>query len=441
MKISTRAWLAVAAFSLALTAFAGEYKIELSTSKKDAIYNKGETVTFLVNVTEDGKPLSEGKIACKVNGRVGKDYFNQTLPLDGNPVKIELPAETPGWMMLEARLLDKDGKTVVAPAAKPDEKGKAVSRQLGAMVDPLDIKVAVPEPKDFDAFWQAQRAELDKVPVKATETEVPVPDNQKGKFLLYDVKVDCAGGMPVSGYLTIPAGAKPKSLPAIVSYHGAGVRSSSKPFSSGAISFDVNAHGIANGESAEFYKNLANGELKDYRHRGAADREQNYFKGMFLRVRRALDYIKTRPEWNGQVLIVRGGSQGGGQSLVAAALDPQVTLCVAGVPAIGDHNAQAAGRQPGWPRFLQAKLTDEQKKSVAEAVGYYDYVNFCKRIKCETFMSTGFIDTTCVPTSVYAGFNNIPAGVKKTMVTTPDQGHGAPIKAGSDRIGQIIAGK
>ncbi len=441
MKISTRAWLAVAAFSLALTAFAGEFKVNLSTDKKDAIYRKGETVTFIVNVTEDGKPLNEGNIKCKVVGRTGGDYLKEkSFPLNGDTVKIELPAETPGWMMLEVRPFDAEGKAIVLnPKAQKWDQGV---QRIGAMVDPLDIKVAVPEPKDFDAFWKAQRAELDKVPVKATETEVEAPANQKGKFLLYDVKVDCAGGMPVSGYLSIPVNAKPKSLPAVVSYHGAGVRSSSKSFTTGAIRLDVNAHGIVNGEPEDFYKKLAAGELKDYRTRGSEDRDQVYFKGMFLRVMRALDYVKSRPEWDGKTLIVRGGSQGGGQSLVAAALDPQVTLCLASVPAIGDHNAMAAGRQPGWPRFLQAKLTDEQKKNVSEAVAYYDYVNFCKRIKCETVVSTGFIDTVCVPSSVYAGFNNIPAGVKKSIITAPNTGHGnTPFKAADERMNQVLAGK
>ena len=43
----------------------------------------------------------------------------------------------------------------------------------------------------------------------------------------FDVQVPCEGGAPVSGYFARPVGAKPKSLPAILHVHGAGVGSSS----------------------------------------------------------------------------------------------------------------------------------------------------------------------------------------------------------------------
>lgn len=51
---------------------------------------------------------------------------------------------------------------------------------------------------------------------------------------------------------------------------------------------------------------------------------------MYLRVLRALDYVKTLPEWDGKNLIVIGSSQCGAQAIVAAALDPQVSLCLTG---------------------------------------------------------------------------------------------------------------
>ena len=70
---------------------------------------------------------------------------------------------------------------------------------------------------------------------------------------------------------------------------------------------------------------------------------------MFQRACRALEYLKSRPEWDGRILIVSGGSQGGAQALAAAGLDPQVTCCVALVPALCDHHGLLAGRQPSWP--------------------------------------------------------------------------------------------
>ena len=44
-----------------------------------------------------------------------------------------------------------------------------------------------------------------------------------------------------------------------------------------------------------------------------------------MRVLRALEYLKTRPEWDGKNLGVNGGSQGALQATWGAALDPDVT--------------------------------------------------------------------------------------------------------------------
>jgi cephalosporin-C deacetylase-like acetyl esterase len=238
--------------------------------------------------------------------------------------------------------------------------------------------------------------------------------------------------------LCIPKNAKPKSLPVLVRYHGAGVRSAAPvTMYRGVITLDVNAHGIENGKAADFYSNLAKKELKDYRLSGKLDRNKGYFVGMYQRVMRSLDYVKTLPEWDGKTLVVYGGSQGGGQSLAAAALDKDVTHCVAGVPAICDHGGVLAGRVAGWPQFVSysrlGKLTDEDK-AVLREVAYVDGANMARRIKAVTYIGTGFIDTTCAPTSVFAAYNNIPAGVEKYMTISPDKGHNAPNTKGMDWI-------
>ena len=76
---------------------------------------------------------------------------------------------------------------------------------------------------------------------------------------------------------------------------------------------------------------------------------------MFLRLTRALEFLTSQPEWDGKILMVEGGSQGGGQSLAAAGLDSRVTFIAAGVPAICDHSGKAIGRINGWPKLVPDK--------------------------------------------------------------------------------------
>ncbi len=431
----------MAAVFMAGSLMAQEYTVEVKTDKEDAIYDKGQKITFSAQVMMDAKPVAGKKVNYVLQGD-GNLKKSDSYVSSEKPFTLDESLDFPGWVQVKFTVVGEDGK----PLKYKDKADKdvAVESAIGAMVAPLEIKSAGEEPKDFDAFWKACREELDKVPVKAELVKVDVPAEQQGKLDCYDVKVDCAGGMPVSGYLVKPVEAKPKSLPAIVSFHGAGVRSANKPFTyayRGAIAFDVNAHGIINGQPAEFYSNLSQNELKEYSHRDKNDRDKFYFKGMYLRVMRALDYVKSLPEWDGKNLIVIGGSQGGAQSIVAAALDPQVTLCLAGVPALSEHSGPLAQpqRRPGWPRLYSAKDGKPNDEDVAKTASYYDNIYFAKQIKAETYITTGFVDNTCVPTGVFAAYNNIPATTKKFITTAPAGGHGgAPNTLGDKRLTEVF---
>ena len=393
--------------------FAGEYLILGKPDRATGIYAKGEEITFSILVTEDKKPVSGVKLVCELvydgGSRSTKEFVT-----DGKPCEIRARRDDPGWVYVTGKLFDADGKEIKIKEGSSDG--------VGALVSPEELRGG-PEPADFDDFWKAQRAMLDKVPVKASREAV----SSREGFDAYDVKVDCAGPKPVSGYLTIPKGAAPKSCPVVVSFHGAGVRSAGKAFRPGAISFDVNAHGIANGQVPAFYNELANGELRGYSHQHKTSREEFYFRNVYLRVMRALDYVKTLPEWDGKRLIVVGGSQGGAQAIVAAALDHDVTLCVAGVPALSDHfgSMSTPPHRPGWPRLfiVQDGKPTPQQEAVARASAYYDNVFFAKRIQCDTYMSTGFNDASCSPVGVWIACHNLPVKSRKGFTITPNGNH------------------
>lgn len=431
---------------LAVQSFAQTYKINAKTDKPDAFYEPGEPITFSVQLLRDDtvNPAPKAKLNFKPVAGVKMNYVIQG---DGNVHKsgsivstldyITLPPtklDYPGWIQVRFTVLDENNKRIALP--------RGASNGVGAMIHPEKLQYFGQEPADFDEFWKKQRAALDKIPINAQLT--PVKLWQGAKFKLYDFKLDCAGDMPVRGHVSIPVDAKPKSLPLIVSYQGAGVRNSNRPMRAGAISIDVNAHGILNNQPQEYYDSIRDGKLKGYPHFNKDNKDKIYFLGMYLRVMRTLDFGKSLPEWNGKDIIVHGGSQGGGQSIAAAALDPQVTLLIAGVPALSDHAGSRAlphRRNPGWPRFYYAEKdgsVSEKNLPVAQTAEYFDNVNFAKRIRCETYLSTGFIDNVCVPTSVYVVYNNLPKDVKKHISTTPSAGHNAPMLKGYHRIQEII---
>lgn len=374
--------------------------LKVITDRPDATYKAGETATFTI---ESSQPAEVTLVFSKdgVQPQPAKK-----VKLEGGKLSLTGTLDEPGFLQLRAT------------------SGKA-SALAAAAYDPLQIKPSMPVPDDFDAFWTAQKAALAKVPLKSTLT--PVETAVKG-VEAFDLQVECLGGKPVSGYFGRPKGAKPKSLPAILHVHGAGVRSSGLGSVSwalnegGMLSLDINAHGIPNGKPAEFYTALQNGELKDYRAHGNKDRETVYFKGMFLRLIRAIDFLTAQPEWDGKTLIVFGSSQGGFQALAAAGLDSRVTFICAGVPAGCDHTGSQANRVNGWPKIVPNGPDGKPDPAALQASRYFDCVNFATRAKCKgAAVTVGFIDTTCPPTSVYAAYNALT--VPKTIHFDTLAGH------------------
>lgn len=413
----------------------GTLKFECSADRKDAIYKAGEKIVFTIKLTEDGKP-AEGK------------FIHYRLFHDGNPVKdgkvsgadglnVETSSNKPAWVRIQVWAKDAANKFIKQSVTKRGKTtDQAVTDGIGAVVEPEKFLPVMQEPEDFDAFWNKVKKELAAVPMKELE-RVPVPDK---RVKIYDVKIACAGEMPVSGYLCIPLDVKPKSCPAFVSFHGAGVRSANKPVRralQGLIALDINAHGIINGQSTKFYDALRQKELDRYFHRNKDNRDRFYFKGVYMRLMRALEYIKSQPEWDGKNLIVVGDSQGGAQVLAACALDHDITFARAGVPAMCDHSGCLGNRCSGWPR-LYTKKDYEANPAVAKCAAYYDGAYFARRIRCPIWINTGFIDNISAPSSVFAAYNSIPAGIEKHMQTCPNSGHSSLHSEGTKAVNDYI---
>jgi len=185
---------------------------------------------------------------------------------------------------------------------------------------------------------------------------------------------------------------------------------------------DINAHGIDNSQPPQYYKDLQNGALKDYRQEGRKSRETSYFVGMFLRAVRAVDFLTSQPEWDGKTVIAFGSSQGGFQAFAVAALDERISYFSAGVPAGCDHTGSVVNRVSGWPKIVPVGTDGKPDQTVLQASRYIDNVNFAARTKAKgAHVTVGFIDLTCPATSVYAAYNALP--IPKEIYNDIPSGH------------------
>ena len=380
--------------------------VTVTADRANALYERGQTVTFRIKVEHDGKVVEQGEIAWVLSKDGVEPRRTGRAQLTGGSATVTGTLDEPGFLQCSATF---------------ENDGAKVTGLGGAGMSALEIKPSMPVPDDFAAFWDGKKKSLAAVPMNPRLTPVTSP---RDGVVTFDLQADSVGA-PVSGYFARPTDAKPRSLPAILTVHGAGVVSSQLNSAAtwakqGALAIDLNAHGLPNGRDKAFYEALAAGELKTYRRDGRESRETIYFLGMFLRLVRAIDFLTAQPEWDGRTVVVSGASQGGAQAIAAAGLDSRVTFFVAGVPAMCDHTGAMAGRIAGWPKFIETK-EKMPPSEVVSAVRYFDAVNFAARTKAPGFFTVGFIDTTCPPTSVYAAYNALQA--KKEIFNDISAGH------------------
>lgn len=402
------------ALSLSAQGPSTNYILKVTPDRADALYKSGETVSFKLELTLDKQPVADAEVQW-------------TITKDGMPPATSGKAKLANGVATITGQLDEPGFLLCRASFTSAEK-KAYTGLGGAGIDPLKIKPSQPVPTDFDTFWADQKKQLAAVPVNPRLTAVK---QATAGVTAFDLQADSVGA-PVSGYFAKPENSKPKSLPIILLVHGAGVRSASLGGAAGwakqnFLALNINAHGLPNGQPDKFYTDLASGDLRDYRIRGRESRDTVYFRGMFLRLVRALDFLTAQPEWDGKTVVVYGASQGGYQAIVAAGLDARVTFLAAGVPAGCDHTGIVANRINGWPKFIPNPSAEKPDPKVVEAVRYHDAMNFATRTKAGAVFTVGFIDTTCPPTSVYAAYNNITG--KKAIHNDPDAGHTSTPKA------------
>ena len=385
------------------------YVFSVSTDHTNALYRVGDTVTFDISLQVNQNPVNEGEITWALSKDGIPPAKTGKIKVENGKAKVTGKLDEPGFLHLQASYALQEQKTIIVARG-------------GAGIEPNKLKPSLPMPDDFTAFWISKKAELAKLPSEPRLVPVKSP---QAEVECFDTMVNC-GAVPVSGYFAKPVGAKPQSLPIILTVHGAGVRSSSLGGAAGwakqgFLAMDINAHGISNGQPDAFYTTLANGPLNEYRSKGRESRDTVYFLGMFLRLVRAIDFLTAQPEWDGKTVVVYGSSQGGAQAIVAGGLDSRVTFIAAGVPAMCDHTGMKANRISGWPKIVPNGPDGKPDEKVIEAVRYYDAMNFAKNSKAGAIFTVGFIDTTCPPTSVYAAFNNY-AG-KKEIFNDLHAGH------------------
>lgn len=369
-----------------------EITVLVSPDRADWTYGLNEKCTFVIRVLKAQSVLEN----VKLDYELGPEWYpvekKEGVMSKKGKYSVTGSMGTPGFLRCK----------VVAYV-----DGRSYEGMATAAYSPEKIKSFAVMPDDFENFWEKSINEARRIPL-SPYMEL-MPERCTDKVNVYHVSFqNIRYGSRTYGILCIPK--KEGKYPALLRVPGAGVRPYNGDIwtaAEGAITLEIGIHGIPVNLPQYVYDNLSNGALSGYQCFNDDSREQSYYHRVFLGVIRAIDFIYTLPEFNGDALGVTGSSQGGALSMVAAALDERVTFYAAIHPALCDHRAHLNNRAGGWPHyFYYFPNPDDDRIKTSD---YYDMVNFARLIKVPGWYSWGYNDNVCPPTSTYAAYNTVTA--------------------------------
>jgi cephalosporin-C deacetylase-like acetyl esterase len=375
----------------------------------DWLYQTGENAKVEVSFCKYGIPR-DGELKYSIgNDMLQPDKHGSVKLKNGRAVINMGTKKTPGFrdMKLSVSL---DGKTYEHHI------------KVGFSVD--KIKPYTQEPQDFRSFWQKNVEELKQVPMSYTKELYKDYCTDKIDCYLVKLQIDKMGHS-MYGFLFYPKNAQPGKHPVVLCPPGAGIKTIKDPMrnkyyaENGFVRFEVEIHGLDPRIPSETFGEISrafNDRNGGYLANGLENKDIYYMKHVYVGLVRCIDFLTSLPEWDGKNVAVQGGSQGGALAIIAAGLDSRVTQCVANHPALSDMAGYAAkGGTGGYPHFCRQPQILSNKDCL-NTLAYFDVVNFARYVKAPTYLTWGYNDVTCPPTTSYAVWNTLKC-TKESLLT------------------------
>lgn len=374
-------------------------ELSITSPNPDHLFPEHRPIVFPVQITAYYGQSLKGKLRFEGHNYVFKDKkVTAEIPLNlesgAAPLKLDFaiqPAE-PGHYI---------GNIVVS-----DGEHDLYAKRIGFLYQPQRV-AAVKLPAGFDEFWDNTLAELEKVPLDLTLTEQPDKETAAGK--VYLAKYRAWEGRWAWAWLYEPKADQKVDAtvqcPAVSVYQPGQAQPAN-----GELWIAAAVHGgdITNYPAKSDF---------DYMTGGITDRETTMLRYSFTCLVRCHDIIRRHRLCNGNV-HVRGGSQGGGLSLVLAGLRPvasvtgntiamvRIDWTVLGLTTWGPHAPAGSDRS-----------------QVAEVIRYFDPACFAHRVHAPIKFYLALFDFTGPVEGVLTAINALPAETECRLVIDPFGGH------------------
>lgn len=295
---------------------------------------------------------------------------------------------------------------------------------------------------DFDVFWSKNLREAKEQPLNAEE--FPIRTRMKN-VNAFDVYYDGFVNSRIHGVLILPKAASgDNKVPVVVMFHGYNYNNlilcDAYPFVMAGYAVFLSDTRGQDVKSPDL-NHYENGSTSGWMTLGIMNKENYYYKYVYLDAVRAIEYLCSRCDIDENRVCTVGESQGGGIALAAGALSQRVNVILANVPFLC-HFRRAVLKATDLPYleisryFLLFDQLHETEDAVYRTLSYFDNLNLCSRISADLLMAVGLEDTVCPPSTSFAVYNTVASN--KQMCVYPDFAHGGFFKHEDKRLEYLM---
>ena len=277
------------------------------------------------------------------------------------------------------------------------------------------------EPADFDSFWQQTLDEARQFPLDAQF--MPYACGIR-TLDVYDLTFRGYANQPIKGWFMLPRN-RSQQLPCVIEFLGYGSGRATPfnwlTFPSAGYAYllmDTRGQGSAyiHGDTPDPEIDGGNPQYPGFMTRGIMHPETYYYRRVYTDAVRAVEAARSHPAVDPQKIALTGTSQGGGITLAASSLVPDIALAMPNVPFLCNfrRSTQITDTHPYFEIAQYCRVHRDQIDTVFNTLAYFDGMNFAARANAKAMFSTALMDDVCPPSGVFAAYNHY-AGEKEII--------------------------
>ena len=403
--------------------YAGDYSLrptnigdyctyDYSFSSSNGIFSKDEVpqISFSIGLSDRFDQATTATVHC--NFIEDTRFYQESLKLEQKQIALE-PGNTAS---VSYAFENKDAGFYKARISIIVNKNDTVyddAYRFG--IDPESLKYDMVDYDDFHDFWKSAKIALSEIDPDFNAIKI---DSQcTDKHDVYFVEMKSWENLTVRGYYTVPKVDGPVPALLEVPWYTGNFKANTKYDDFAVFSLSTRGHGSS--------RDVINPGFPGYLQYGIENKDTYIYKGAYLDVKRATDFIFSRDEIDQDRVAIFGISQGGGLTFAGAALDNRIKAAAPIVPFLSNYPEYF--KAVNWPVHEHEEYIEDHPgmtmESILNVLQYFDVMALAKWVKCPVFMQVGLQDKACPPVINFGAYNNVKA--EKKYIVYPQGGHGA----------------